>query len=249
MHKGIAVIMLAVLAMVSFIPRIAGDTQIQVLSVRMRGFITQWGETQVFGWIAANAKKVNINGTEKPDFAMVHAMWSNDKPRLNCTKPPENGTTFSFYIAKLVPKTEMVKLNYSGYNFYISGLWNVVNITTTIYVDENGGIINVTRVLEPLLTNATGELRVFDHWKHFELAIDGIDMLSGFVFMWRIAYTEIKMCDLNDDDKVDLIDIVHVARAYKAVPGMPGYKVEMDFDFNYRIDLGDLTTLAANTEG
>jgi len=250
MKKGIAVIMLAMLAIGSlgFIPNPANaDTIFQELSVRVRGIITQWGATPVFGWIAANAIKVNLNGTYHK-WAGVHAMWSYDKPRLNCSRPPTENFTFSFYTARLI-KSSVVRLNYSGYDFYISGYWNVVNITTSVYVNENGELINVTRVFEPILTNATGELRVFSHWKLFELDIDGIDLLSGFVTMWRITYLEIRICDINDDDKVDIIDIVRVAKAYRTVPGMPGYNVEMDFNLDCRIDIGDLTTLAANREG
>jgi len=249
MRKSIAIIMFAILAIGSFgsILNLANaDTQIQELSVRLRGIITQWGSSPVFGWIAANAIKVNLNGTYHK-WAGVHAIWSYEKPRLNCTKPPTENFTFSFYVAKLL-KSEMIRFNYSGYDFYISGLWNVTKITTSVYVNENGELINVTRAFEPMVTNATGELRVFSHWKLFELDIEGIDLLSGFVWWWRITYLEIKLCDINDDGKVDIIDIVHVAKAWRAVPGMPNYNVEMDFNFDLKIDIGDLTTLAANRE-
>jgi len=254
MQKSIAVIMLAMLAVGSFslIPSLASaDTEIQRLSVRMRGIITQWGSDPVFGWLDAHAVKVNLNGTYR-EWAGAHAMWSYDRPRLNCSKPPTENVTFSFWAARLV-KSSMIRFNYSGYDFYISGLWNVANITTSIYVNEIGEIINVTRVIEPWLTNATGELRVLPHLPYlppsFELYIEGMPLLSGFVVMWRIVYIEIKICDVNNDDKVDLIDLVRVAKVYRAVPGVPHYIIEMDFDFNFRIDIGDLTTLAANIEG
>jgi len=246
--------MLTMLAIGSFafIPNLASaDTTIQKLSVRMRGIITYWGTTPVFGWIVANARIADINGTHH-EWAGVHAMWSYDKPRLNCTEPPKENVTFSFYTARLV-ESSMIKLNYSGYDFYVSGLWNVAKITTSIYVDEYGELIRVEHIFEPILTNATGELRVFSHWKVFELDIDGIDLLSGFVVMWRIAYTEIRIFDIagptgEPDDKINIFDIVRVAKAHKAVPGMPHYHVEMDFDFSFRIDIGDLTTVAASLE-
>jgi len=251
MRKTIASVIIAMLALGSFsfvLSATNGDTTIQKLSVGMRGIMTQWGSDQVFGWIAAHAVKVNLNGTYR-EWARVHAMWSYDKPRLNCTKPPTENVTFSFYIAKLV-NASMISLNYSGYDLYISGLWNVAKITTTIIV-EDGIVINVTRVFEPVLTNATGELRVMldPLPPKFELAIDGIEMLSGFVWMWRIIYTEIKICDLNDDGKVDLIDLVRVAKGFRAKPGLPHYHMDFDFDLNFIIDIGDLATLAANIDG
>jgi len=249
MRKSVAVIMLAMLVIGGFslIPSIASaDSQFQKLSVRMRGIITQWGPDPVFGWIAVHAVMVNANGSYH-EWAAVHAMWSLDRPKLNCSKPPTENVTFSFYVARLV-RASMIRLNYSGYNFYISGLWNVAKITTSIYVTETGELIRVEHVFEPILVNATGELRVINHWTRFELDIDGIPLLSGFVFMVRIAYLEIKLCDINDDDKVDIIDIVRVAKAYRAVPGTPHYFIEMDFNFDCKIDIGDLATIGANRE-
>jgi hypothetical protein len=257
MRKSIAAIILAMLAIFSFAPNLAtADTEIQKLAIHLRGIIMQWGENPAFGWVEAHAVKLNLNGTYH-EWALVHAMWSLDKPKLNCTKPPTENVTFSFYVAHIVPHTEMIRFNYSGYIFYISGLWNVAKITTSIYVDGSGEIINVTKVFEPILTNATGEFRMLPHPPMmpapFELAIDGIPMLKGIVIFWRIAYVEIKICDITGDNgepdgKVDIVDLVRVAKAYKAVPGTPKYSLEVDFDFNYEIGTGDLTTVGANIE-
>jgi len=257
MRKSIAAIMLVMLAVFSFVPNLAtADTIIQRLSVRLRGIITEWGTDQVFGWTVAHAVKLNLNGTYR-EWALVHAMWSFDKPKLNCTKPPTENLTFSFYIAHIVPRTEMVRFNYSGYVFYISGLWDVAKITTSIYVNGTGAIINVTKVFEPILTNATGEFHMLPHPPMmpapFELAIEGIPVLKGFVIFWRICYVEIKICDVTGeqgepDGKVDIVDLVRVAKAYKAVPGTPKYSIDIDFDFNFEIDTGDLTTVGANID-
>jgi len=245
MQKSVATILMAMLA----IGLVGASTHIEALTVRARGIITQWGSEQVFGWVDAHAVMVDKNGTYH-EWARVHAMWSYDKPRLNCTKPPTENVTFSFYVAKLVKSTE-INLSRPGLNLYIAGFWNVAKITTSIYVNGEGKLINVTRVFEPILTNATGEFRTFPGpplGYVFELDIDGIEMLSGFIRGFIIIYKELKICDLDDDGDVDLIEIVRVAKIYKAVPGMPGYNVEMDFDLNYRIDMGDLTTVAANIE-
>ena len=52
-------------------------------------------------------------------------------------------------------------------------------------------------------------------------------------------------------DEVDLIDLVKLAKRYRAVPGVRFTEEthHMDFNFNNEIDIGDLTTLAANIEG
>jgi len=251
MRKGIVVIMIAILTIgvFCFIPSPVGaDTQVQGLWVRMRGAITRWGENPVFGHIGAHAAMVNKSGTYH-EWARVHAIWSNETRRLNCSGPPPPPENFTFtYYAAILNKSTEVALNYSGYRLYISGFWNVVKVTTTIIVDSNGDLISFTRTFEPVVTNATGELRVLWDWR-FELSIDGIDLLRGFVIIVIIRYMEIKICDVNDDGKVDLIDLVRVAKRYRTLPGLWRYNHDMDFNFDDTIDIGDLTTVAANIEG
>ena len=250
MKRRIAIVMLAMLAIGSFSfmanPANA-DTQVERLGVHMRGVVTQWGSEPVFGWIGAHVGIANLNGTHR-EWARVHAVWSNEKRRLNCSEPrtPEN-FTFSFYTTRLVESSE-IKINYSGYDLFISGLWNVARITTTILVNENNELISFTRTFEPIVTNATGELHVFANWHRFELSITGMDLLSGMVVGLAYRYFELKVCDTDDDGKVDLIDLTRVAKRYGAMPGMSNYNHDFDFNFDEKIDIGDLTTLAANIE-
>jgi len=83
----------------------------------------------------------------------------------------------------------------------------------------------------------------------FTLDIKGIPLLRGFVLKYDVRFVAIKICDFNDDGKVDLIDLVRVAKRYRAVPGLPSYVHELDVNFDEVIDVGDLTTVAANIEG
>lgn len=249
MRKTIVAALLGfiVIGSLGLMPALANaDTQIQTLGIRMRGIVTTWGTDPAFGWMNVNARLINNNGTQK-EWAGVQALWSLDRPKLNCTQPPTENITFVIYTARLV-NSSLISLNYSTYNLYISGTWNVDKITTSVFVDENGHFLYATKTLERLLTGAPGELRVIQNWMRFELAIEGIPTLSGFVSMHRIAFVEIKLCDLNDDGKVDLLDIIRVAKAWRAVPGTPRYNVDADFNFDCEINLADLTTLAANIE-
>jgi hypothetical protein len=182
MRKSFATFMLAVLAIgsLSFIPNLANaDFVGQSTWIRGRGIINQWGDKQVFGWIGFHVRMVNLNGTYR-EGAMIHAVWSEQAPRLNCTEPPRENFTVVVYAARMLNTTE-VEMNYSGYNLFVSGYWNVVKITTSIYVTETGELINITRVIEPFVTEATGELHVFGNWHLFELSISGIDTLSGVI--------------------------------------------------------------------
>ena len=254
MRKRIAIIMLAMIAIsnFAFIPSlVSADTQFQGLWIRLRGVITQWGTTPVFGWIGIHTAMVNANGTYH-ERAIVNAIWSAEKHRLNYsghTPSPEN-FTFTCYAAKLI-ETLGIKLNLTEGKLDIAGLWNVTKITTTItiIVNQNSWSISFTRTFEPVVTNATGALQVFDHWTKFTLGIEGIDLLSGPIKGGGYKWVEIKLCDVNDDGKVDLKELVAVARRYRTVPGLWIYDPDMDLNGDNIIDMGDLTTVAANLEG
>jgi len=51
------------------------------------------------------------------------------------------------------------------------------------------------------------------------------------------------------DGKVDIVDLVRVAKRYRAAPGIWIYDRMIDVNFDNIIDIGDLTTIAANIEG
>jgi len=254
MRKTMAIILLAILGIgsFSFVTNLANaDTQIEGTWVRMRGIITNWGSNPVFGWIGAQAGMVDKNGTYH-EWARVHATWSYDKPRLNCSEPPPlQNFTVTVYATRLVNLTD-VSLDNPECDFYVSGLWNVVRITIniTVIIEENSCIITIERLPEEILHEANGELRVFLVPRfEFVLRIEGIDPLFGVVRVFDFRHVEIKICDLNDDGEVDLLDLVRVAKRYRTVPGMWIERDhEMDFNSNAEIDIGDLTTVAANID-
>ena len=253
MKKSIAVIMLAMLAIGSFslIPRLAqADTEVDRTWARTRGIINQWGNTPVFGWIGADAYVANINGTVH-EWARAFAMWSDQPRLLNCTPTPEN-FTFSFYLARLTNSTE-IGINVTGYDLFIAGNWTVVKTTITITVYENGEPMNITRTLETVVADAYGEFKVptvvQPAVQTFELSIAGIDKVSGIVRMQMISHFEIKLFDVDGDGKVDIHELVKAAERYRAVPGLWNYDFNLDFNGDGSIDIGDLTTIAANIEG
>lgn len=256
MRRMMTIIFLAVLGMSSFsfiINISSADTQVQGTWVRMRGIIKQWDSDPVFGFVEAHAGMVDKNGTYR-EWARVHAIWSNETHRLNCTgiRPPPENFTLTHYSARLVNLTD-VAFNYSGYDFYISGLWNVIKITTTFTViqkEDKTLNTNFNRTFESVAINASGELGVLLYPEfQFELNIKDVGKLTGAVIFWFIRHIEIKVCDVDDDGKVDIIDLVRVARRYRTAPGMFNYDQKFDFNFDDVIDIGDLTTVAANIEG
>jgi len=260
MRKSITSALLAILAISSFsivLNLASGDTELDKTWGRMNGMINKWGDDPVFGNIRADAFVANNNGTVH-EWARVFAMWTNktaqlDDPNMEL-RPLEPDAIFmvQFYTARLTNSTEIL-FNLTGYDLYIAGNWTVMNITTTVTADELGHPASITRTFELIVTDAPGELKVKNvttiMQKPFELAIDGIDTLNGFALRSTMRHFEVKFFDVDGDGKVDIRDLVKTARRYKAVPGMRGYSMEFDFNGNGMIDIGALTTIAANIEG
>lgn len=260
MRKTITLALLTILAISSFsivLSVATGDTSIDKTWYRMHGVITKWGEKPILGHIRADAFSGNINGTLR-EWAKVFAMWTNRTFELEdrdmVRQPIEPNAMFGvqFYVARLTNFTE-IRFDLPEYELYVKGKWTVLNITTSVTTDALSHPVNITRTFEPIVTDAVGELKVYNVTtgilKTFELKIDGIDILTGNVFRNMLYHWEIKFFDVDGDGIVDIRDLVKTAKRYKAVPGMMGYAIDYDVNGNGMIDIGSLTTIAANIEG
>lgn len=208
--------------------------------VMMRGIIdTYGGETVARGWCGAYA--INESGN-------VHAFWIPLTPSPPIGGPSEENFIFSFYMAKMINGS--AELNPTAdVNLTISGEWDVYNVT----FGYHGELRNSTK--EVVKTEVPGELNVTD-WSSFAISIDGIE-LNGTVLFHRVMSTPIPRGDVAGppegvppeeaaDGKIDIWDLVHVAKAYGDTPGIGNYDFSMDLDFDFKIDLTELTTIAAN---
>ena len=257
MKRSICVLMAAVLTLAAFafvpaITRAEDEMEVQQTWVQVAGQVERFGSDVAYGWLSAHAKMQTINATSA-EWAHAHAFWTTSLVTPmeldEHSRPGFENFTFSFYFARLV-NASTVALNYSGYDFYIGGLWDAYNVTFVYYPNEEGDFDgeNFNFTMEPLAENATGELRVTGNWTVFELSISGVDLVSGSVHHYFIGSVEIEMEDFNGDNKVGIQDLVHVAHAYGSKPGFKGFDFDMDFDNNFEIDVGDLATVAANIE-
>jgi hypothetical protein len=253
MRKIVSIVLLAILGVstLGFLANTgnAAGVNIEGTWVQMRGFITQWGSSSVYGWVGAVAGMVNKSGTYY-EWARVHAVWSEDVFRLNCTEPPTGNFTFTCYGARLVNMTDV---SLEGTLFTVSGYWDVAKMTVSVTVikNESGKVIKISweHTIEKIVENAEGQLQASLAPPEFVLSITGMDPLSGVVKFISIEYKEIKICDMSGDGKVNIVDLVKVAKRYRAVPGIWCYEHSMDVNFDNIIDIGDLTTIAANIEG
>lgn len=257
MKRSICVLMAAMLTLAAFtlVPAVTkadddDEMEVQQTWVQVFGRVERFGSNIAYGGLSAHAKMQTINATSA-EWARAHAFWTTSfvmpiEFGEHCRPGCEN-FTFSFYFARLV-NASTVALNYSGYGFYIGGLWDVYNVTFVYYPNEEGEFdgesFNCT--MEPLATNATGELRVTGDWTAFELSITSVELVSGSVHHYFVGSIEIEIGDVSGDGKVDIHDLVHVANAYGCKPGFKGFDFDMDFNGDFEIDIGDLATVAAN---
>jgi hypothetical protein len=154
---------------------------------------------------------------------------------------------FLFWIPRFASEE---KINIQAFDFYISGLWDAINVTFVYYPNGEGEFDgeNYNCTMEPVVSNATGELRVFEGWTKFALSITGLDLVSGSVHHRFVGTMDVEIGDVDEDGAVNIEDLVHVAHAYGGKPGIGNYGFEMDFNFDFQIDVGDLATVAAEIE-
>jgi hypothetical protein len=224
--------------------------------VHIDGFMTKWGSTNVTGTLAILAKTTLLNSSDTRQLSSAQAIWSTDKmrPLINAVRTKEN-FTYTFYTSRLT-NASVATLSYDDDNFFMNGTWNVNTIVTNIIVvtDSNGNITSIHRDSDITPTQAYGELTVTDNWTKFTLSLSGIDPLTGVVrrsIMRQMQFNPFKVTgDLTDGvtESVTKADLAAVANCYGAMPGWGNYDQKMDFNFNYRIDIADLATVAANVE-
>lgn len=205
----------------------------------MHGLVTTYGTNMAYGWCGAYG--------EVGEWAQAFIGWAPGTPPTPPEEPPAN-FTFSFYAA-ILTNTTTVELDYNSADLYILGLWDVYNVT---FVYEGTHSFEFTMI--PLVKGGKGTLIATGNWTAFVVSIAGIDEVAGIVIHHCVKSGEaIPIGDVSGisgtpDDTVDIFDLVHTARAYGSSPGLANYDFSVDFNFDFTVDIHDLTTIAANLD-
>ena len=220
--------------------------------IRINGVIDQWGTTDARGQLQTQARTALLQSSDTRQLASATAIWTTNTTRaIQAVRAKEN-FTYVFYAARLLnASVSTLSTGSSASNYFINGTWNVatVNSTVTIITNENGTITRVLRNQDITTQKAYGELTVTDNWSKFTLAINGIDPLTGSVsrsMTRQMQFNHFKMTDDSTSNTVTKADIKEVAQCYGAMPGWGSYDTRMDFNNNYRVDIADISTVAAN---
>jgi hypothetical protein len=217
--------------------------------VRVVGFVTDYNDSSAFGHLDANAKISISNSTTGENVSKVHLFWAPvSKETVSFNADATENLTYSFYAARLI-NTTTVALNYSGNDFYVSGLWNVLNVTFSFYGTSPWDYQKTASYVEQ---NVTGDLRVYGDWQNFTASIAGFSDVNGSVRHFMTHARAILNGDIFGHGRVDIYDLVYVARRVGSTAGGPQWggpsnfeDVERaDLNFDFHVDIYDLVTVA-----
>ena len=217
--------------------------------IRINGYINKWGTTNVNGLLQTQARTALRESLDTSQLASATAIWTTNNTRpINSVRAKEN-FTYTFYAARL-NNASVSTLGTGATNYFLNGTWNIQTVTSnvTIITDANNQIVKVHRDSDTSITKAYGELNVTDNWTKFNLTITGMDPLTGSVFRSMTRQVQFNPFKILDDTsmKVTRADLSEVFKCYRAMPGWGYYDSKMDFNNNYKIDITDLSTIAAN---
>jgi hypothetical protein len=212
--------------------------------MRYHGAVTQWGNTEYKGSITVNAKTALAPTPMFRPWVTVDAFWSNEPP-FPATKPTGQGQyTFTHYNARLIMLQSIRKQNDMILN--VTGLWNVNKIKITTDFDQSGAPVKTVREVTSIVNQAKGQLHITPDWKKFEIIIDGVDPLQGIQRSMMASTKIINPFSFGAGPTPSVKDLMQVMGSFRAIPGLANYVPELDYNKDSKIDLADLTTVAAN---
>ncbi len=217
--------------------------------IKLNGVIDQWGTTTVRGTLQTQAREATHETSGTNQFAAATAIWTTNTSRaIQDVKAKEN-FTYVYYVARLA-NVSVSTVDASSGSYFINGTWTVatINANVTVITNDEGQIVRVLRNQDSSIQRAYGELSVANN--KFTLSINGIDSLSGSVFrtITRAWNNPFKMGVEATNSIVTRADVRTIGQCYGAMPGWGNFDLSMDFNNNYRVDIADISTVAANVQ-
>jgi len=225
----------------------------QQTCVRMDGNITEWATTPtatpVLGMIEAQSRTTVGSTTAHQGFSAT-AIWTTNTTRpIAAFRTPEN-FTYTLYAARLVMGNYSA-LDFNGYNWFMNGTWNVWKATFNFtIITGSSGIqsVTTTQSFVALAKEAIGNLTVTSNWSNFNLTIGNIPSLTGTVICYRISSRMFNpfIIGCDSSNTVTQADLLSITNAYGSMPGWGNYNIRMDPCLDFKVDICDLSTAAAN---
>jgi hypothetical protein len=215
--------------------------------IRINGLITKWGTTDVKGLLQTQYRAGVFQSGDTRQLAGATAIWTTNLTRPIQAVQTKQNFTYVFYAARLLNSSVSNVTPDSG-SYSIEGEWNVVNVTSTVSIitNDDGQITKVLRNQEISPQKVNGILTITGNT--FTLTLDAMDALTGSVFrsITRTWYNPYQMTDDTTTNIVTRTDVKTIAQYYGVMPGWGTFDLKMDFNNNFRIDIADISTVAAN---
>ncbi|MGD6934480.1 MAG: hypothetical protein ACQCN5_09770 [Candidatus Bathyarchaeia archaeon] len=218
--------------------------------VRINGVINcTWNDQDVNGILQTRSRTTLLASENKRELTSATAIWTTEDSRpINSVRAKEN-FTYTFYAARL-NNASISEFSIDDSDYFLNGTWNIYTVTSSITVitDENNTIVSVHRDSDTQVSQANGNLTITDNWSKFTLKIDNQDDLSGTVFRTLTRMAEFNRFAMIDQSatKISRADLNQISTCFRAMPGWGNYDAQMDFNGNFKIDITDLSTVAAN---
>ena len=213
--------------------------------MRFRGALNEWGSESYHGSVTVNAKTANVPPPLFRPWASVNVIWSNESRPIASTTKPVGQVTYTHYNARLVWLIAIRGRNDTT-NLNVTGIWNVNKVKITSEFDENGVLVKFVREVTPIVTKAKGQLLITEGWKKFDIEISGVDALKGVGIAMTTTTSMMNPFSYGAGSNATFRDLFQIVSCFRAIPGFGNYNPELDYNMDSKIDLADLTTVAAN---
>jgi len=217
--------------------------------VRLNGVIAQWDLDAVRGQLQTQARVAERQSGVIKQLTVATAMWTTET-QTAAEKAKESGDfTYTYYIARLpdASVSDSASKVESPTSYTLAGTWNVAQVVLTVTTQTNrDGIVTKHREQDVTPSQSEGTLTVSDNT--FTLHIDGVGDLKGSIYrsITRSWFNPFKMTDDSTGSVVTRTDVKTIAEQYGTMPGWGNFDLKMDFNNNYRVDIADISTVAAN---
>jgi hypothetical protein len=203
----------------------------------------------VRGQLQAQARAaVRQSGVTK-QLTVATAMWTTET-QTAAEKAKESGEfTYTYYIARLpdASVSDSDSKIESPTSYTLAGTWKIAKVVLTVTTQTNeDGTVTKHREQAITPTQSTGTLTVSDNT--FTLLIEEVGILQGSIYrsITRSWFNPFKMTDDSTGTVVTRTDVKTIAEQYGTMPGWGNFDLKMDFNNNYRVDIADISTVAAN---
>lgn len=218
--------------------------------VQATGIVTKWGDLDAKGMLHMQARTALLVNEDTRQFARATVVWTVNLTRpISSFKAKEN-FTYAFYSARLL-NASVSEFTPTEDEYKLTGTWNVATVKSNVTVITNAQdeIVSVHREQNVSVAKKTGELVIMRGPMTFALKLADLDPITGSIIRQVTRQTLFNWYKVTDDvagTTVTRADVNAVVQRYRAMPGWGNYDNKMDFNFNYKIDIADLATVAAN---